>query len=89
MTNIILIKKARDMMHDQNVPAKLWAEALETAVHIQNIKPSALNQWKIPDELLSGEPTGINHRRIFCSRAEVYVPVISQTKLTQNRYSAC
>jgi hypothetical protein len=65
------------MMHDQDLPTSLWAEATRTAVYIQNRSPHSILGEKTPEEVFSGEKPDVGHLRIFecpslhpCSKRE-------------------
>ena len=47
--NRTICEAARAMMHDQNLPLSLWAEAASTAVYIQNRCPHKALEAKTPN----------------------------------------
>ena len=53
------------MIHDQDLPVCLWAEAARTAVYVKNrISHSAL-EFKTPEEVFSGKNPEVSHLKIF------------------------
>ena len=51
------------MIHDQDLPMHLWAEATRTAIYVQNrISRSALGN-KTPKEMFTGEKPEVSHLR--------------------------
>jgi hypothetical protein len=57
------------MVHDQDLPMHLWAEATRTVVYMQNKSPQKVLENKTPEEMFLGEKSKVNHLRIFgCPR---------------------
>ena len=52
--NRTIMEDARAMLHDQDIPMHLWAEATRTAVYVQNCTPHKLLENKTPEEVFSG-----------------------------------
>ena len=46
-----IVVSARTMIHAKNLPKFLWAEAINTAVYLQNRVPSGTNSEKAPFEI--------------------------------------
>ena len=69
------------MIHDQDVPMHLWAEATKIAVYVQNKSPHRVLGNKTPEEMFSGEKPEVNHLRIFGCPMYVHVPREMRSKL--------
>jgi hypothetical protein len=50
---VLILKMARQMTIDANLPSYLWPEAAKTAVYIQNRIPHRLINWQSPHEALA------------------------------------
>jgi hypothetical protein len=59
------MEAVKAMIHDQDLPVHLWAEAAKTTVYVQNISPHKVLKNKTPEEMFSGEKPEVNHIRIF------------------------
>ena len=66
--------------HDADLPAELWAEAVDTANYIRCRSPVA-NRPKTPWELFYGIKPDVSHMRTFGATAYVYVPKEKRHKL--------
>jgi hypothetical protein len=69
------------MMHDQNLPLSLWAEAASTAVYIQNRCPHKALEAKNPEEVFTRCKSSVDHLRIFGSPFYIHIPKEKRTKL--------
>jgi hypothetical protein len=76
-----ICEAARAMMYDQNLPLSLWAEAISTAVYIQNKCPHKALEAKTPEEVFTGIKPSVNHLRIFGNPVYVHIPKEKRTKL--------
>ena len=56
MKNRTIMEAVRAMLHDQDLPMHLWAEAARTAVYVQNYTPH---------RVLENKTLEVNHLRIF------------------------
>ena len=73
--NRTIVECARTMLKAKNLPTLLWAEAVNTAVYIQNrVLSSERRRTKTPYEIWTGEKPDLSHVRVFGSEAFVYVP---------------
>ena len=43
------MEAAKAMLHDQDLPMRLWAEAARTAVYVQNRTPHRVLENKTPE----------------------------------------
>ena len=73
--NRILVESARTMIHAKGLSKRLWAEAVNTAVHVLNRTGPSSVDGKSPIELWTGQECyPINHFRPFGSECFVHVP---------------
>jgi hypothetical protein len=79
--NRTICEAARAMMHDQNLPLSLWAEAASTTVYIQNRCPHKVLDAKTPEEVFTGCKPSVEHLRIFGSPVYIHIPKEKRTKL--------
>jgi hypothetical protein len=69
------------MIHDQNLPMILWAEASMTAVYVQNMSPHQILKNMTPEEAFTGVKPEVGHFRIFGCPTYFHVPKEKRTKL--------
>ena len=79
--NRTIIKAVKAMIHDQDLPMHLWAEAARTIVYMQNRSPHRVLGNKTPEEMFSGEKPEVSHLRIFGYPVYIHVPKEKRTKL--------
>jgi hypothetical protein len=79
--NRSIIGSARAMIHDQDLPMFLWAEACNTTIYVQNKSPHRILGDKTPEEAFTGVKPEIGHLRIFGCPVYIHVPVEKRTKL--------
>jgi hypothetical protein len=72
---------ARSMLHDQNLPLYLWAEASAIAVYLQNRSPHRILGKMTPEEAFTGRRLDVEHIRIFGCLTYSHVPSEKRTKL--------
>ena len=63
--NRTIMEATREMLHDQDIPMHLWAEATRTVVYVQNCTPHKVLEKKTPEEVFSSKKPEVNHLRIF------------------------
>ena len=51
------MEAARAMLHDQDLPMHLWAEAIRIAVYVYNYTTHRVLENKTPEEVFSGKKT--------------------------------
>jgi len=68
------------MIHDQNLPMLLWAEASNPTMYVQNKSPHRILGDKTPEEALIGVKLEVNKLRIFGCPIFIYVPKEKRTK---------
>ena len=75
------MEATRAMLHDQDLPMHLWAEAARTAVYVQNHTPHRVLENKTPKEVFSGKKPEVSHLRIFGCPVYIHIPKEKRTKL--------
>jgi transposase InsO family protein len=71
--NRTIMEVVKTMIHDQDLPMCLWAEAAMTVVYVQNrLSHSALG-FKTPEEMFTGKKPEVRHLKIFgCPVFNIY-----------------
>jgi hypothetical protein len=83
--NITIMEAVKTMIHDQDIPMHLWAEATKKIVYVQNrLSHSALG-FKTPEEMFSGKKPEVSHLKIFGCPVFVHIPKEKRTKLDPSR----
>lgn len=72
--NRTIIEATRALLHDAQLPPKLWAEAAKTAVYCLNRVLSPRNKVKTRYELYFGTKPDVSNLRVFGQRAIVKTP---------------
>ena len=72
---------AKAMLHDQDLPKNLWAEAARTTVYVQNHTPHKVLENKTPEEVFSSMKPEISHLKIFGCTVYIHIPKEKRTKL--------
>ena len=73
--NRTIVECAGTMLRAKSLPTFLWAEAVNTAVYLQNrVLISDRRGKKTPYEIRTGEKPELSHTRVFGSEAFVHVP---------------
>lgn len=67
-------ERARCMLIDANLPKKLWAEAVATAIYIENRSPEASIDFKTPHEFWYNTKPDLSHLKIFGCAAYKLTP---------------
>ena len=73
--NRMIMEAAREMLHDQDIPMHLWAEAARTSVYVQNRTPHRVLENK------SDKKPEVSHLRIFSCPVYIHIPKEKGTKL--------
>lgn len=71
--NKMILDKVRSMLSCSNLPAKFWAEAVHTVVHLINRTPSSTIGFQTPMEKWSGQPVDYSNLRVFGCLSFVHV----------------
>jgi transposase InsO family protein len=79
--NITIIEATKAMIHDQNLPMILWAEASMTVVYVQNKSPHQILKNMTLEEAFTGVKPEVGHFRIFGCPVYIHVPKEKRTKL--------
>ena len=83
--NRTIMEAARAMLHDQDLPMHLSAEAATIAVYVQNHTPHRLLENKTPKEVFSSKKPEVSHFRIFGSPMYIHILKEKRTKLDPSR----
>jgi hypothetical protein len=79
--NRTTMEALKTMIHDQDLPMCLWAEAAKTTVYVQNkLSHSALG-FKTPEEMFSRKKPEVSHLKIFGCPVFVHIPKEKRTKV--------
>jgi hypothetical protein len=79
--NITIMEVVKTMIHDQDLPMCLWAEAAMTVVYVQNrLSHSALG-FKTPEEMFTGKKPEVSHLKIFGCPVFIHIPKEKRNKL--------
>ena len=79
--NRAIMEVAIAMLHDQDLPMHLWAEAARTPVYVQNCTPHRVLENKTPEEVFSRKKLEVSHLRIFGFPVYIHIPKEKRTKL--------
>ena len=79
--NKSIIGVCRAMLHDQDLPLFLWAEACSTVVYLHNRSPHRAVGSRTPEEAFTGRRLDIGHLRMFGCLTYSHVPSEKRTKL--------
>ena len=69
------------MLHDQDLPMHLWAEAARIAMYVQNHTPHKVLKNKTPEEVFFDKKPEISHLRIFGCLVYIHILKEKRTKL--------
>nr|XP_049701711.1 uncharacterized protein LOC110381443 isoform X2 [Helicoverpa armigera] len=72
--NRTLVEAARTMIHERNLPKKLWAEAINTAVFVLNRTGKSHEDGRSPYEVWTGKTYNIMELRAFGTEVYVHIP---------------
>jgi transposase InsO family protein len=82
---ITIMEAVKTMIHDQDLPMHLWAEATRTTMYVQNrLSRSALG-FKSPQGMFFEEKLEVSHLKIFGCSVFVHIPKEKRTKLNPSR----
>ena len=79
--NRTLVEMVRSMLADSELPKSFWAEALATAIYLQNRSPTKPVEGKTPYEAIYGEKPNVGHLKVFGCSAYSYIPKDERQKL--------
>ena len=72
--NRTIMEATRAMLHDQDLPMHLWAEAAKTTVYVQNCTPHRVIENKTPKEVFSSKKPEVSHLRIIGCPVYIHIP---------------
>ena len=76
------MESARSMMSHAKLPDKYWAEAVATAVYVNNRTPTnTIKQDKTPFERWYGKKLNVSNLKVFGCIAYAHVPDSQRQKL--------
>ena len=75
------MEAATEMLNDQDLTIHLWAEAIRTAVYVQNRTLHRVLENKTPEAVFSGKKPEVSHLRIFGCPIYIDIPKEKRTKL--------
>jgi hypothetical protein len=79
--NRTIMDALKTMIHDQDLPMCLWAEAAMATVYVQNrLSHSALG-FKTPEEMFTGKKPEVSHLKIFGCPVFIHIPKEKRNKL--------
>jgi hypothetical protein len=79
--NKTIMEAVKTMIHDQDLPMCLWAEATMTAVYVKNrLSHSALG-FKTPEEMFTGNKPKVSHLKIFGCPVFIHILKEKRNKL--------
>ena len=79
--NRSIMEAVKAMIHDQDLPMYLWAEAAKTVVYVQNkLSHNALGNKTI-EEMFTGEKPEVSHPKIFGCLVYLHVPKEKRSNL--------
>ena len=81
----MIMEAARAMLHDQDLPMHLWAEAAITSVYVQNRTPHRVLENKTCEEVFSRKKQEVIHLRIFSCPVYIHIPKENRTNLDPSR----
>ena len=68
------MEAAREMLHDQDIPMHIWAEAAKTTVYVQTRTPHRVLENKTPEEVFFDKKPEVRHLRIFGCPMYIHIP---------------
>jgi hypothetical protein len=68
------MEAVKTMIHDQDLPMHLWAEATRTTVYVHNILSHSALGFKTSEEMFFGKKPEVSHLKIFGCSVFVHVP---------------
>ncbi|KAG8475459.1 hypothetical protein CXB51_032225 [Gossypium anomalum] len=81
--NRSLMEMAKCLLFEKNLPKTMWAEAVNTAVYIQNRLPTKALAHKTPFEAWFGFKPSLGHMKVFGCLCYSQVPAVKRDKLSK------
>ena len=79
--NRTIMEAARAMLHGQDFPMHIWAEAARIVVYVQNRTPHRVLENKTPEEVFFSKKPKVSHLRIFGCLVYIHIPKEKRIKL--------
>jgi hypothetical protein len=79
--NRALMDKKRSMLSGVGIAQEFWAEAVNTAISMENMSPSSMLVDITPHEVQSSKKTSFVHLKVFCFYAFLHIPKEKRSKL--------
>jgi hypothetical protein len=79
--NRTIMEAVKTMIHDQDLPMCLRAEAAMAAVYVQNRLSNIALGLKTPEEMFTGKKPKVNHLKIFGCPVFIHIPKEKRNKL--------
>jgi hypothetical protein len=76
-----ILEAVKTMIHDQDLPMCLWAEAAMAVVYVQNRLPHSALGLKTPEEMFTGKKPEVSHLKIFGCPVFIHIPKEKRNKL--------
>ena len=76
----MIMEFARAMLHDEDIPMHVWAEAARIVVYVQNRTPHRVLENKTPEEVFFGKKEKVSHLKIFGCPVYIHIPKEKRTK---------
>jgi hypothetical protein len=79
------MESVKDMIHDQDIPMKLWVEATKKIAYVHNRLSHSSLGFNTPEEMFSRKNIEVIHLKIFGCPLFLHVPKEKRTKLDPSR----
>jgi hypothetical protein len=83
--NRTIMEAVKTMIHDQDLPMCLCAEAAMTVVYVQNRLSHGALGFKTPEEMFTRKKPEVSHLKIFGCPAFIHIPKEKRNKLEPSR----
>ena len=83
--NRTIMEVAREILHDQDLPMHIWAEAARTAVYVHNHTLHKVPKNKTPEEVLFDKKPEVSHLKIFGCPMYIHLPKEKRIELDPSR----
>ena len=77
----MIMEATRAMLHDQDFPVHLLAEAARTTMYVENRTPHRVLENNTPKEVFSSKKLEVIHLRIFSYPVYIHIPKEKKMKL--------
>ena len=79
--NRTIMEAINTMIHDQDLPMHLWAEASRKVIYVKNRLSHGALGFKTPEEIYTRKKPEVSHLKIFGFPMYVHAPKEKRTKL--------